>query len=215
MSSRSFDKLYDDLLPEIKNYISSIESDFNRIPEERKRKLRELSTFLHNRKLVKKSSDLIFICTHNSRRSHMSQLWAQTAAYFYSVTRVSCYSGGTEATMFNPRAIKALQKAGFEIEQSDSGTNPVYLVKYSMDMEPIKVFSKKIEDDPNPKEDFIAVMTCSDADEACPIVPGATMRFTLTYKDPKEADGTREEETRYDERCRQIASEMFYLFSLR
>ncbi len=36
-----------------------------------------------------KPAKLTFICTSNSRRSHMSQIWAQTAAYYYGLGRGS------------------------------------------------------------------------------------------------------------------------------
>ena len=56
-------------------------------------------------------------------------------------------------------------------------------------------------------------MTCSDTDQNCPFIPGASLRIPITYEDPKEADGTDYESVRYDERCKQIATEMFYLMS--
>jgi hypothetical protein len=56
-------------------------------------------------------------------------------------------------------------------------------------------------------------MTCSEADKNCPVVRGAAVRVALPYEDPKVADGTPAEAARYDERSRQIATEMFYLFS--
>lgn len=202
------------LLAGIAEYIVSVESDFSLIPIERKQKLEELATYIRDRSSKKNVSYLIFICTHNSRRSHISQLWAQAAAYYYRVPEVYCYSGGTEATAFNPRAVKTMRKAGFVIDQKDISKNPVYLVKYAEPAEPVKVFSKRFDDPFNPGENFAAIMTCSDADEACPFVPGTLARIAITYKDPKEADDTLEEEDIYDERCRQIAVEMFYVFSI-
>jgi protein-tyrosine-phosphatase len=198
----------------LQQYISDIERGFEQIPEDRRKTLKELADYIDTQDAAGEPKNLIFICTHNSRRSHMSQLWAQTAAHYYGIEDVHSYSGGTEATAFNPRAVHALRKAGFEIEQTDSSSNPVYLVKYSEGAEPVKGFSKKYDDAFNPKEHFAAVMTCSQADEACPIVYGATRRISIPYEDPKVADNTPEEEARYDERCRQIATELFYAFSL-
>ena len=57
-------------------------------------------------------------------------------------------------------------------------------------------------------------MTCSDADENCPFIPGAEMRLPLTYEDPKEADDKPEERAVYDERVRQIGREIFYAMQL-
>lgn len=199
-----------DFYPEIESYINTVVADFDNISLERKETLKQLAaTIAENPEEV----NLTFICTHNSRRSHMSQLWAQTAAAYYGVKNVNCYSGGTEATAFNPRAIKAMRKAGMHIEQTDENSNPLYLASYAKTANPIKAFSKKYDDKMNPSTGFIAVMTCSHADEACPIVHGADERIAVTYIDPKEADNTPEEESRYNERCKQIATEMFYAFS--
>jgi hypothetical protein len=75
-------------------------------------------------------------------------------------------------------------------------------------------FSKSYEDASNPQQGYCAVMTCSHADENCPLIPGAALRISLPFEDPKAFDGTNEETARYDECCRQIAREMLYAFSL-
>jgi protein-tyrosine-phosphatase len=202
-----------ELLPAIEQYIADIENDFVNIAEERKTQLKRLALYINTKSSSGEPANLIFICTHNSRRSHMSQIWAQSAAYHYGVKNVYTFSGGTEATAFNHRSVRALRKAGFEIDQADSSANPVYMVRYAKDEKPIKCFSKKYDDESNPRENFVAIMTCSEADKTCPQVSGATLRIAIPYADPKEADGTPEEEKRYDERCRQIATEVFYIFS--
>jgi len=144
----------------------------------------------------------------------MAQIWAQTAAEYFGIPNISCYSGGTEATAFNPRALKAVREFGFEVTQLDESDNPIYLVKYSESKEPLKCFSKVYSDDFNPQKDFIAIMTCSDADENCPVVFGAEERFPIRYNDPKEFDDTELESMKYIERFEQIGSEMLYAFSL-
>jgi protein-tyrosine-phosphatase len=158
-------------------------------------------------------TDLIFICTHNSRRSHMGHLWAQLAASCFGIEGVRCFSGGTEATAFNPRAIQALLNSGMIITQREGGSNPLYGVRLPGMAAEVQVFSKRYSDPPNPVKDFHAVMTCSDADEACPIVAGALSRHAIMYEDPKKYDDTPEESIQYEERSRQIAREMLYLFS--
>ncbi len=201
-------------MPErLNNYIQNIVSDFESILSERKADLEKISEYVSGKLQKRDSAKLIFICTHNSRRSHMSQLWAQIATHHYNIQGIDCYSGGTEATAFNLRSVKALRKAGFEIKQTDTLSNPVYLVRYATDKDPIKTFSKKYEDPFNPQQEFAAVMVCSHADKSCPVVPGADARFFLPYDDPKIADNTPDEESEYDERCRQIAAEMFFMVS--
>jgi arsenate reductase (thioredoxin) len=155
---------------------------------------------------------LNFVCTHNSRRSHISQIWAQAAARYYGIENVETFSGGTEATAFNPRAVTAMQQAGFDISTIKDDNNPVYKVKFSNDAPALTVFSKKYDDDFNPKADFAAIMTCSHADENCPFIPGAK-RIALTYDDPKDFDGTPQEATKYTERVHEIGREILYAFS--
>lgn len=193
--------------------IEMLKNSFDSIPAERRMLLNEFSVYIANQLKKEQDVNLTFICTHNSRRSHISQIWAQTAAAYYNIPNVKCYSGGTEATAFNPRAVKAMQKAGFRIETEDDSNNPVYLVYYSNDKEPVKCFSKVYSDSFNPQKDFAAIMTCSDADENCPVVFGAEARFPIRYDDPKEFDDTDLEEKKYDERVQQIGIELLYAFS--
>jgi len=91
--------------------------------------------------------------------------------------------------------------------------NPMYLVTYSEENEPIKCFSKIYSDSFNPQQDFVALMTCSDADANCPMVLGAGARFPVKYDDPKEFDGTDMETKKYAERFEQIGIEILYAFS--
>ncbi|MBZ0179431.1 MAG: hypothetical protein K8F36_09070 [Melioribacteraceae bacterium] len=193
--------------------INTLKNSFNSIPAERKKILNEFSDYISNKVKDGKEVNLTFICTHNSRRSHISQIWAQTAAEYYGIPNIKCFSGGTEATAFNPRAVKALRKAGFKIEKKYDSDNPVYNVYYSDDREPIECFSKVYSDKYNPQKNFAAIMTCSDADENCPVVFGAEARFPIRYDDPKEFDGTELEEAKYDERVEQIGREMLFVFS--
>jgi arsenate reductase len=193
--------------------VDQLEKEFDQIPSERKEILKQLTQFVEDRVKEGQKAYLNFICTHNSRRSHLSQLWAQAAAYYYNIPGVVCFSGGTEATVFNPRAVKAMQEAGFTISKFAEGTNPIYDVRYADDATPIRAFSKKYDDPFNHNKDFAAVMTCSHADENCPLVPGATARIALTYDDPKNFDDTPQEAAKYKERVQQIGREILYAFS--
>ncbi|WP_333820099.1 protein-tyrosine-phosphatase [Ohtaekwangia sp.] len=201
------------LLSALQPTVERLTEEFNEIPSERKDILKELTQFVQNGIDKKQSVYLNFICTHNSRRSHLSQIWAQAAAYYYGVPGVLCFSGGTEATAFNPRAVNAMQNAGFTISKTSEGDNPVYDVKYSQDAPAIKAFSKKYDDPFNHNKDFAAVMTCSHADENCPIVFGAVARIPLRYDDPKNFDDTPQEAAKYAERVEQIGREILFAFS--
>jgi len=194
--------------------VESRRKEFDQIPDARKAELTCLAEDIRSRLMKEDPVRIIFICTHNSRRSHMSQLWAQLAAGYYGVKDIHCFSGGTEATAFHPLAVKTMRESGFRIGTQIPGANPVYRVTFPGHPEDNRVFSKKYTDPPNPARDFIAVMTCSDADEACPIVNGAASRHALHYDDPKSFDGKANEMKGYAERSRQIAMEMLFLFSL-
>lgn len=201
------------ILPQLESTIKKLVSEFSQIPESRKPILQELTDFVSHKTKASQPINLNFICTHNSRRSHISQVWAQAAAHYYNVNGVQCYSGGTEATAFNPRAVAAMREAGFDIQVFKDGSNPIYKVRFAENAAPLTVFSKKYDDEINPKKDFAAVMTCSHADENCPVIVGATKRIPITYNDPKDFDGTPLEAAKYSERVREIGREILYAFS--
>lgn len=193
------------------SYISKLESGFNSIPSSRKNELEKVVDYIGTKLANDNPIKLKFICTHNSRRSHFAQVWAAIASHYYDITEILTFSGGTEATAFHPNAVAALERAGFSIE-NPGGKNPRYRVWVDKASEPMVCFSKKFDDPSNPKSEFAAIMTCSDADKNCPFVPGAEFRIPITYRDPKESDGTDRECETYDECCRQIATEIFFMF---
>ncbi len=178
----------------LKKYVAARVTEFEQIPAERREQLAPLVEFVRQRK--GQPIQLTFICTHNSRRSHLSQVWAKTAAAWYGVHQVETYSGGTEATAFNPRAVAALRRAGFTIPEQIEVGNPRYEVKWDASGPAMVCFSKKYDQAPNPGRDFAAVMTCTQADRACPIVPGAAARIAIPYEDPKVSDNTPDEARR-------------------
>jgi arsenate reductase (thioredoxin) len=201
------------IIPNVQSTIDKLVKEFNQIPEERKDVIRQLTDYVANKSKGNQDILLNFICTHNSRRSHISQIWAQTAAHYYGIKNVKTFSGGTEATAFNPRAVAAMKEAGFEITTKRDGQNPVYEIKFANDAPALTVFSKKYDDDFNPKKNFAAIMTCSHADENCPLVTGSSSRIALTYNDPKDFDGTSQETAKYTERVHEIGREILYAFS--
>ena len=194
--------------PALANTITNL--PFAAISSERLQLLDEMVTYLRAKMKQGVEIRLNFICTHNSRRSQFSQIWAQTAAAYYGI-EANCYSGGVEVTAFNPRAVAAIQRDGFKVVKKE-GENPVYFVFYSEDEQPIVAFSKLYDDAINAPKDFAAVMTCDHADENCPVIPGAERRFPLRFEDPKAFDDSLLEEKMYSERSHQIAAELFYLF---
>lgn len=183
-----------------------------RISEERKIILQPLIEFISSKISKNEKVRLNFICTHNSRRSHLSQIWAQTMAYYYQIENVFCYSGGTEATAMFPKVAETLANQGFEILKLTETENPVYAVKFAENEHAVICFSKKYNDDFNPKSAFAAILTCDSADENCPIVYGAEARIPVKYEDPKKSDGVPEMNETYFNRSLEIATEMKFIF---
>lgn len=183
------------------------------VSEARKDVLKPLADYIQSKVNANEEIRLNFICTHNSRRSHLSQIWSQTMAFHFGIKNVFCYSGGTEATALFPKVAETLANQGFQIQQLSQEHNPVYAIKFDANQHPIIGFSKTYFDDFNPKSNFAAIMTCSNADEGCPIVFGAEARFPIKYDDPKAFDGTEVMNEKYAERSLQIASELYFVFS--
>ena len=202
------------MFEKIDTLLRQLVNNFDEIPAERKVILQKLSAFLKDKMLADEDINLVYICTHNSRRSHFGQVAAAIAAYYYKLNNVRCFSGGTEVTAFNINAINALKNLGFEINTKEpDAKNPLYTVAFSSTQFE-KCFSKLYDHESNPKDNFAAIMTCSDAEQNCPFIEGAKIRIGTTYKDPKEADNTEEVNKVYIERFKQITTETLYAFSL-
>lgn len=199
----------------MKTEIGEIISGFqkNKIFEERKQVLQPLIDYIREKRTHKEKIRLNFICTHNSRRSHLSQIWAQTMAHYFRIDNVECFSGGTEATAMFPKVAETLAKQGFEIIKLSENQNPVYAIKFDKDEMPVVGFSKKYDDPFNPESGFCAVMTCSSADQGCPFIAGADKRIPVRYEDPKMYDGHAEMDEKYLQKSLEIGQEMFYVFS--
>jgi len=201
------------MLQPIKQYCDKLIAKFDVIPKERQALLEKISNYISSKKESDQAIQLVYICTHNSRRSHFGQIWAQVAANYFNVKNVTSFSGGTEATAFNSNAINAIKRVGFDVKPLDETTNKRYHVVYDETENPIICFSKVYDDAQNPQTNFAAIMTCSDAEENCPFIPGVELRIGTTYDDPKAFDNKPLQDAKYDERCKQIALETLYVFS--
>jgi len=194
----------------IVDIISSL--DTKEIAAERKEVLVLLKEFVKTRLSTSGEVALLFICTHNSRRSHLAQVWAHVMAHFHGHHGVSTYSGGTEATAIFSQTLEALMAQGFAAIKLSEGSNPVWALRCDEHAAPIICFSKAMDHAYNPTNGFGAIMTCDSADEACPFVPGASGRFPIRYMDPKSSDGTERMVQTYHERSLEIAREMKFIF---
>lgn len=201
-------ELRDAMNAEVRAYLEARVGEFDRIEAGRRARLEALAAAVTSGG----HRSLVFICTHNSRRSHFGQIWMRVAAIWYGLGALATFSGGTEATAFAPGAVAALQRAGLRVERLDDALNPRYRVQLNTDAASsiAECFSKRYDAAPNPRTDFVAVMTCAEADAACPLVTGASVRIALPYDDPKAHDGTDREVSAYDDACARIARELLY-----
>ncbi|MBX9886716.1 MAG: protein-tyrosine-phosphatase [Flavobacteriaceae bacterium] len=188
-------------------------NSFDTISSDRKLELDSLINYIQEKTNAKQKIRLNFICTHNSRRSHLAQIWAQTAAAYYNISNVTCYSGGTEATALFSGVATTLRNTGFEVTSLSQGNNPVYSIKYSENEHPVIGFSKKYDDRFNPNTEFAAILTCSSADQGCPFIAGAEKRIPLPFEDPKQYDNTPLQTEKYMEKSIEIAATLLYVFS--
>lgn len=197
---------------QVTSYLDDRLMEFDQIDDERKAALLLLSAYIHEKRTRKEPVQLTFICTGNSRRSQLGQVWAATAAAYYNIEDITVYSGGTIVTAFNRRIARSLMRSGFMAE-TVAGNNADYKVHYSEVRPPLVCFSKKYDDPSNPTSNFGAIMVCADADEHCPIVPGAEFRVAIPYIDPRLSDHSDWEDETYDERNAQIAREMLFVMA--
>lgn len=196
----------------IDEFIQKRISEFDQISAERKELLEKIATYINTKRLQNKTANLVYICIHNSRRSHFGQVAGSLAANYYG-TKVNTFSGGTEVTAFNPNAIAALRNCGLIVQAQDESNNPHQHVYYK-NILIADCFSKIYDHPTNPTENFAAIMTCGEAEQNCPFIPTAEMKISTTYDDPKSSDGTGQEETVYGARFAQILRESLYVFSL-
>jgi arsenate reductase len=183
-----------------------------KLAEDRKKILLKISETVATEYTVNNVVNLNFICTHNSRRSQLGQVWAFYAANYFNLN-IHAFSGGTEVTAFYRNTVKTLQAVGFDFKVVEfSHQNPTYLISFEESTNSILGFSKRFDDETN-KNPFIAITTCNNADKNCPFIPTAIERFHLPFEDPKFSDGTPEQSTTYLKTNEQIAAEVFFIFT--
>ncbi|MGY6649991.1 hypothetical protein [Wenyingzhuangia sp. IMCC45574] len=153
-----------------------------------------------------------FICTHNSRRSQFSQIWAYYAMEYFGIDTGNSFSSGTAVTAFHGNTIKALEHCGFKFSLEEfSHKNPKYIINYKGATKEVLGFSKLIENEIN-QSPFIAITTCDHADKNCPVIIDAEERFHLPYADPKTSDGASDQKETYINSSMLIAGEIGFIF---
>tara|TARA_R100001143_G_scaffold52481_2_gene47669 strand:- start:31496 stop:32110 length:615 start_codon:yes stop_codon:yes gene_type:complete len=196
----------------ISKWLQSVEKEYHKNPADRHSEtINKLAKWIYKSQLDWNIVNLIFICTHNSRRSQFAQVMSQVVQAWLNVRYVQSFSGGTEVTACNPRTIDALKRIGLSVSVTGEN-NPIYTITDDQLDVSVDLWSKLYDDEENPNKQFAAIMTCDHADENCPYIPGAEIRIPLTYIDPKYADDTDEEASAYDLTCKTITTDMIRLF---
>ena len=163
-----------------------------------KRRVKKISEELRGE--INSCNKIVFICTHNSRRSQLCEVWGSILSKRFNLD-LSFFSAGTEKTEVCGEAIKSLERAGIEIGIGG---------KIKLMHNQIELHSKTLDE--IKEDEFIAIMTCSDAEKNCPVEPRSKKNIKLFYDDPKKYDGTIEASVEYDKTCRLIASELNAIF---
>ena len=194
----------------ITNFISNL--DVSNISKSRKDSINDIINEIKINTRQHKESRLIFICTHNSRRSIFSEVWSQTFIKYYNLNNIYTFSGGTEVSKVYSGVINTFIKNGFKVTNNKNQYNPTYSIYYGKQNSNIKVKSKLYNSSLNPTSNLIAIMNCSSAEKSCPFILGASARIYLPFDDPKESDGSQIEVENYRNTNLEIASSMKYLF---
>lgn len=200
------------LYPILFNYSRDLYPDYINIPGDRRVILEEIANYIIGSLQFEKETKILFIETDNSTRTIMAEAWATAAAFYYGIDNVKVFSGGINNSNVSTNAIIALEKAGFIIYKTSETQNSTYEIKFSYNIPPLTVASKKYNNKSNPDIHFGSVFLCSNADINLPVVKGNNFRTSLYYFDPTAYDESPEALERYTERCHEIALEMFYLF---
>lgn len=195
------------LLPEVRDYLDSLSAVAFHADESRAIAIRAVADWLRSKLQAEGTASVVIICTGNSRRSVLGAMLGNALADYFGM-RVSFKSAGTKPTAVNLRSIKALREAGFQIKpvgrEATKGLsnelNPIYSAQWSARPSSQALeFSKSLADPSLPQAGFAAIMVCDDASETCPLVPGAAIRVSMPFDDPRIADGQVREEVAYRE----------------
>lgn len=201
------------LRPELDRFLIERSAEATWIPSERRTRLEALADYLRAAAGQDEDARLVFVCTHNSRRSQIAQAFAWALTVRSGKDALSVFSAGTEVTAVALPVDRALAVAGFRVERAQGDRNPVVSLRCAEDGPTLGLFSKPLVHASLPTADFCAVMTCSDADARCPVVLGATTRIALPYEDPKAHDGTAREAQAYAQCSQEIGRELAFAFA--
>ena len=130
---------------------------------------------------INEMKKVLFLCFHNSARSQI----AEGLLRYLGGNKYKVYSAGIEATFVKPQAILVMKEIGIDISNQRS---------------------KKLDQFLNEKLDEV-ITVCDEANEACPVFPGAKNRRHWSIPDPSHAKGTKEEVLTFYRQTRDLLRE--------
>jgi len=199
------------LLPGIAQHLKGLTTTLEQVGEPHRSAGRRLADWTAKNYREGELLPLVVVCTGNSRRSMLGAMMGNVSAAYYGLPEVRYFSGGTAPSAFNSRTITTLQAIGFEVapigEEALRGEpelpNPKYRVRWgtiqpgSPSLPEAVEFSKVFSAPANPQSGFAALMVCDEADAGCPFIPGAALRLSIPFPDPKAFDETAQEQECY------------------
>jgi len=185
------------LFPSLSRNVDRLSQETTAIGPQRTQLLEQAARQIVDRFKAEETLHFSVVCTHNARRSQIGQAWLNALASYDGLSNVEAFSAGTETSAFHPNAVKALQTIGFQIGETKEGSNPHYQTQIGEAHPAFTQFSKTLDDPSIPQEHLVAIMVCRSADEACPFVPGASLRLSIPFEDPGKTDQTPEAPAAY------------------
>ena len=180
----------------LNKYINKLEN--HKLEDHQKKRIKIIVERLYNK--INSISLIVFICTHNSRRSQFCETWSKVLANRYGLN-ISFSSAGTTKTSVYKEVINSLKRAGVDINEKGI---------LNIEGKSSILYSKTLDDIKENK--FISITNCKDAERNCPLDPRSQLNLNIFYDDPKKFDGMENEKKEYDKTCLSIAAEINVIF---
>ena len=181
-------------------YIEARTTEFGLVETDRRLRLDAIASYVRSKVRQQRAASLLFLGRHNSRRSHLAQVWAQTVAAWCEVGVVISYSAGVQPTRLAPAAVDALRRAGFVV---DLGQDPsTAKVSFRADAPPMICYAKDYEALQVPQRNWCAVSVDAGVAAGFPALDEAEERVVLPLEDPDD-----------DALCARVARDLLYAFT--
>ena len=191
-----FVKITFNMEPVFNKFFSRIDS-FNP-NQKRKKRLDNIASVINEN--LNKTRSIVFLCTHNSRRSQICEVWGKVFAEIYR-KKININSAGAFKTVVHSQVYESIVKCGLVVDNKK---------EIFFDKKKFKLNSKTI--DSLTMKNFIAVMTCSNAEKSCPNDPRSIRNIKMFFNDPRIYDETDKMSREYLNTTIYIAEELNYIF---